>query len=731
MAEPGYAYRTGINQPRDTPLFNPQMSLTNWNTLAVLVQYTDQPGGPTQVTFDSLIFGQTYYQGPSLREFYNRASYGNLNIVAITYPSTNGWFNLPHDRNYYTAAGGTYSYGMGTYPNNSQGLCEDVIALIDPVVDFSNYDNNNDGYVDGIIIIHSGQGAEISLNTLDMWSHRWQISPQTRDGVMIADYCVDPEYRYVSGDATVGVFAHEFGHILGLPDLYDYTVPFDSYGLGYWSLMGYGNWNGSLGGVDTLSGSSPAFLDAWSRVKLGFVVPTAVTCYTAWVTIPCVEDSARVYKLWTYGDYTGNEYFLAENRYQTFTDTALAASGLLIYHVDDNQTSNDNQWWPGQPPANHYMVALEQADNLYNLEHGVNGMDYGDVFWQNYNANFGPSTSPNSRDYYGNDTHVGITSITQGYTLFADLDVGNIAAPVTPVHEFPYDLHAYNYAMMDFQWDRTACARKFHFQLSFDPTFSTLLFQDSTLTTDYVYVSLATWGQGDYFWRVRAGNEIGWSSWSWPWQFIFDYTPPYGCVASSPDTAYASSFLVSWTAAYDPPPSLGIKSYNVYCKTGTGGWEPWVYDIDTLSYIYTGAVSGMTYYFEAFAIDSAGNYENWNLAPECSTYVTYESSGYEYVPGDANMYNASWPPAVIGSDVTYLVNYFRGMVTNPACLVDGFYCAADVNGDCNVIGSDVTRLVGYFRGGLSPLAPCTDYPPAWLTPADCPVDPPDGWPNCE
>ena len=103
---------------------------------------------------------------------------------------------------------------------------------------------------------------------------------------------------------------------------------------------------------------------------------------------------------------------------------------------------------------------------------------------------------------------------------------------------------------------------------------------------------------------------------------------------------------------------------------------------------------------------------------------------YQYLPGDANMYNGSWPPAVIGSDVTYLVNYFRGITTNPSCLLNGFYTAADVNGDCHVIGSDVTRLVNYFRG-LGVIEPCPDYPPAWQAPADCPGEAPAGWPNCE
>ena len=109
---------------------------------------------------------------------------------------------------------------------------------------------------------------------------------------------------------------------------------------------------------------------------------------------------------------------------------------------------------------------------------------------------------------------------------------------------------------------------------------------------------------------------------------------------------------------------------------------------------------------------------------------TIQVAGYSYLPGDANMANAAWPPAVIGSDVTYLVNYFRGMITNSGCFLDGFYASADVNASCTVIGSDVTRLVSYFRGHGT-IDCCPDYPPAWLTSDDCPAEMPVGWPGCD
>jgi len=103
--------------------------------------------------------------------------------------------------------------------------------------------------------------------------------------------------------------------------------------------------------------------------------------------------------------------------------------------------------------------------------------------------------------------------------------------------------------------------------------------------------------------------------------------------------------------------------------------------------------------------------------------------GYEYLPGDVNMSGGAWPPLVTSPDVTYLVNFFRGLPTSQSCLLGGFWCSADVNGDCDIIGGDVTKLVNVFRG-ISSAGHCAEYPPAWLIPADLPPSAPSGWPNC-
>lgn len=103
---------------------------------------------------------------------------------------------------------------------------------------------------------------------------------------------------------------------------------------------------------------------------------------------------------------------------------------------------------------------------------------------------------------------------------------------------------------------------------------------------------------------------------------------------------------------------------------------------------------------------------------------------FEYLPGDANMGNGVWPPRVTGSDVTYMVNYFKSYPCCPGCKLDGFWASGDINGDCAILGSDVTRLQNYFRG-IATISYCPDYPPAWPTIPELPPSAPPGWPNCD
>ncbi|MGB8320867.1 MAG: M6 family metalloprotease domain-containing protein, partial [Ignavibacteriaceae bacterium] len=395
----------GVDKPWSAPkqqLLNKQNGLSrmfgpqtvpsgSWKALAVLVQFTDKPSQVNATYFDNLLFGQST---GTLSNYYNKVSYGNLDIITVTLPSTLGWITAPQPYSYYVNG----NNGMGSYPQNSQKLVEDIVNLIDPVIDFSQYDNDGDGYVDALFIVHSGSGAEHNGNNNDMWSHSWTTHTKPiLDEVQIYHYSIVPEYWETAGDMTCGVFAHEMGHsVFGLPDLYD--TDYSSMGLGKWSLTAGGSWNGTLG-------NSPAFPDAWSHIQMGYLNPTVVSDNISDQSINNVENNAEAYLL--KNSLCGTEYFLVENRQKIGYDAYLPGSGLCIYHVDNSAANNNNEWYPGHTSSGHYKVALMQADGLWSLEHSSSG-NSGDPYpGSSNNRNFGSISIPDSWNYNLSETGIG------------------------------------------------------------------------------------------------------------------------------------------------------------------------------------------------------------------------------------------------------------------------------------------------------------------------------------
>jgi hypothetical protein len=129
------------------------------------------------------------------------------------------------------------------------------------------------------------------------------------------------------------------------------------------------------------------------------------------VTLQNIEHSPQAYKLWTNGE-VNSEYFLVENRQKKGYDSYLPSSGLLIWHIDENASDNNHQWYPGYTDSGHHKVALGQADNLWELEKKLDYGDPGDPYPGSFlNRNFKSSSSPNSRSYAGGETYVFVTNI--------------------------------------------------------------------------------------------------------------------------------------------------------------------------------------------------------------------------------------------------------------------------------------------------------------------------------
>lgn len=363
------------------------------NVLILLVDFSDNQAQTPSVYFDSMGFAQDTF---SLTKYYNDVSFGQIDIVTVDWPSSTGWNRVSEIYSYYVAN----NYGWGSYPQNSQGLVEEVCLMVDPIVDFSQYDNDGNGYVDGVNVMYAGQFD----GSPDMiWPHAWSLpSPLTLDGVDVYSFSVQNEYNSNPGDKSAGVFCHEFGHVMGLPDLYDYD--YDSKGIGNWGIMAGGVYNGG--------GWSPAELSPFCRHELGTTEYIDVTSPGIY-QVPAYELSNVAYRLWTNGS-PYYQYFLLENRRHIRWDEYLPSQGVLIWHIDETQSGNDNQWYPGYTSNGHYLAALEQADGQWDLEQNENGGDSGDPYpGVSSNTEFSWWTVPDSRKYTGQDTQVYVSSIPE------------------------------------------------------------------------------------------------------------------------------------------------------------------------------------------------------------------------------------------------------------------------------------------------------------------------------
>lgn len=255
------------------------------------------------------------------------------------------------------------------------------------------------------------------------------------------DFTLEPELLVGNVPSSFGVYAHEFGHALGLPDLYD--VNYASGGDGRWTVMAGGSWNGptvSYGGYGYSSGSSPADFDAWSKSYLGWLMPQAITGDLSGASIPQVElGGTTVYRLNQSGT-AGSDYFLVENRQRTSYDSYLPADGLLIWHVDPTIMSPSSQYWAtfdtvnakaGSTNApNHYGLLLMEADGLFELYNIANNRgNGGDPFPGTSNRRaFNSSSTPNSNLWSGIGT-VGVAGAT--LSSIAVTNISNSSSTMT------------------------------------------------------------------------------------------------------------------------------------------------------------------------------------------------------------------------------------------------------------------------------------------------------------
>jgi M6 family metalloprotease-like protein len=387
-----------------------------------------------------------------LSNYYKSNSFGNCNVTYTVKPDHNlESYQLPHNMRYYSGFVeydvengfvyyNTYAMEMGLVRILADGV---AAADQDATIDFSDYD--------AIVIFHAGTQWQTSINFLRFCDIPSATIPPgalefylgvpyilANVGTDTIDFPVSVNSEmarvgeYMVG--AVGTVVHEFGHILNLPDLYDVTGW--SNGVGAFDLMGTGGWVGSPA-AGAPEGAIPANLGAWTRYYMGWVTPIVVTDPESLVTIRASSIDTTQYAV---ADQTmikvpisETEFFLIENRQQDMIhpdtiiidaedgvpvyvdngefDFFLPASGIAIWHIDDNVVNANFATNTLQIYPERKGVDLEEADGIQHFDayyYGDSIEYYGsryDLFFiddsNKANHHFGPFTNPNSDSYYG------------------------------------------------------------------------------------------------------------------------------------------------------------------------------------------------------------------------------------------------------------------------------------------------------------------------------------------
>lgn len=306
--------------------------------LVILMGFKDQPFSIAPMfvrnMFNQVNYSMNYARG-SVRDFYYENSYGQFTLTATVAGP-------------YVADSNMAYYG-NNYDGDARQLAHEAFVAASNDVDYSLFDNDNNGILDGAHILFAGMGEEAGGGADCIWSHKWNLSESLEyNGITISTYSCSPEFQ---GNETnrltnIGVICHELGHVFGSPDYYDtdYASNGGDYpGNGKWDLMSSGSWNGN--------GVTPAHHNPYTKIHYyRWANPTVLDTHTTVILSPAETDSNSFYIINT---ATDGEYYIIENRQKTGFDRSLPHHGMMVYHI--------------HPQIRYYNINIEHPQRMYPL----------------------------------------------------------------------------------------------------------------------------------------------------------------------------------------------------------------------------------------------------------------------------------------------------------------------------------------------------------------------------
>lgn len=337
------------------------------HSLVILVQFADTKfstvGSDAHQFFNNMLNepGFTYSNGAngSARDFYLNSSNGRFQPqFDVIGPVT-----LPEKYSYYGANQGS----SVDNPARLEQFVREACTLADPLVDFSQYDHNQDGYIDNIYFFYAGKGEADSGDGNAIWPHSAYYSDMAKDaglsetslkldGIEVGNYTCSNEINgtlITPQPAGIGTFVHEFGHVLGLADHYDVNYGMTTFAPGSFDTMAQASYNNN--------GNTPAAFSAYERACLGWLDLTVLKNGVDTLNVlPDLNDSNKAYMV-PVGGTNDQEYFIMENRQQKGWDAFIPGHGMLLWHIDyDAKAWEKNEL---NITGTHQRLDIVEADN--------------------------------------------------------------------------------------------------------------------------------------------------------------------------------------------------------------------------------------------------------------------------------------------------------------------------------------------------------------------------------
>ncbi len=315
--------------------------------LVILVNFADKKFVKTNEQFTAMLNEEGYSENGgigSARDYYINASDSLFQPIFDVY----GPYDLPNNMAYY---GGNNDRNAGQMIMGACGAAEAA------GVDFSLYDENNDGKIDNVFVYYAGNNEAEGASANTVWPHRSYISSRPQyGGKELYDYACSSELRGRSSKTMcgIGTFCHEFSHVLGLADLYD--VDYEKNTLGTWDIMCSGSYNGN--------GCQPPSYTAFERFSVGWLNPTVLSEAGQYLLEPLTTHNQAY--LIPVSDKKiepneNGEYFLLENRQEVGWDAGpacLVSTGMLVWHIN----YRSNAWAQNRPNSgNNLLCFIESA----------------------------------------------------------------------------------------------------------------------------------------------------------------------------------------------------------------------------------------------------------------------------------------------------------------------------------------------------------------------------------